>query len=114
MTVEDVHEDRDAGHFLCAQPQFARRNGRADGRDHAVGGADHQFIVDGRHALGIAEEVGTPGRQDQPDPEQCRGENAEQQRHAREDRDEGIALPVDRDESVLDRVDKAHEIAALI
>ncbi len=90
---KDVHEDRDAGHLLDAETQFPGRNGRPDRGNHAVGRADHQPVVHGRHPLRIAEEIGAPARQDQPDPEQEGRKQAENQRHRRKGGDETASLP---------------------
>ena len=52
MAGEDVHEHRDARHLGAAEAELARRHGRADRGNDAVGRADHQPVVERRHALG--------------------------------------------------------------
>ena len=87
MAVEDAHEDRDAPAGLLAEAEFLRRDADATtGGDAAVGGADDEIGVDRRHALRIAEEIGAPGGEDQPDPEDRLPEPAEEQRDEDEDR----------------------------
>ena len=108
MAGKDVHEHRDAGHLDIAQPQLARRHGWPDRRDHAVGGADHQPVVDRRDALGIAEEVSAPRGRDEADPEQRGREQAEQYRRAAERCDEWPSFAMDRNQRFADRVDEAH------
>jgi hypothetical protein len=95
-------------HLRLAEIELARRHGRADGRDDAVGRADHQPVVDRGDALGVAEEIGAPGGQDRADPEQAGGERAQDDGSAGEGGDERPSFPVDGDEGVSDRILNAH------
>jgi hypothetical protein len=108
VAIEDVHEHRHARQLGRAHAELARRHGRADEGDDAVGGTDDQPVVDRRDAGRIAEEEHAPGGQDQADPEQWLPNQAEHDGRADEARYEGVAFAVDRHERAADAVDQAH------
>ncbi|MCY1241135.1 hypothetical protein D9M72_540220 [compost metagenome] len=110
MAVEHVHENRDAEHRFRAEVQLFRRQHRCDRRNAAIGWADHQIVVDRRHAFRVAEEIGAPGGEQEADPHQRLPQEAQHQRHDEEDRNEAITFLVHRDERIAHRIDQAHEL----
>ncbi|MNY21003.1 hypothetical protein D3C86_1545220 [compost metagenome] len=110
MAVEHVHEHRDAHQRLLAEFQLQRRNDALHGGNLAVGRADDEVVILRRDALGVAEEIGAPGRQDEADPEQRFGDPAEHQRCDEEGRHEDITFLVDRYDGVANGVEQIHEI----
>ncbi|MNT59704.1 hypothetical protein D3C72_1972370 [compost metagenome] len=110
MAVEHIHENGDAQHRFRTEVQFFRWQDRRDRRDAAVGRADHQIVVDRSHALGITEEIGAPGGEQEADPHQRLPQQAQYQRHDEEDRYEAITFLVHRDQRIAHRIDQAHEL----
>ncbi len=65
---------------LGPKPQLHRRQHRFDGGDASVGRSDDQALAQRRHAVGIAEEIGDPQRDDDEQPGERRPQQEEEQR----------------------------------
>src|SRR5690606_29590120 len=78
------------------------------GRNNAIGRCDHQSVVKRREPLRVTIEIDAPDREDQTEPEQRLPDQAEKQRSDEECKDERIALPMNRNERLLDRIGQAH------
>jgi hypothetical protein len=70
--------------------------------------SDHKVVILRRQALGIAEEVGAPGREHETDPHQRFPGCAEEQRGDEEAGHELPALPMDRHQGAAYRIDQTH------
>src|SRR5262245_21823497 len=88
-------------------PSSSSRDGRAHGRDLAVGAAHDEGGPRGRHAGRIAEEISAIGRGDGAEPAERRGEGKQNKRREAHGRDELESVRMHRDERAEDRVEKA-------
>ena len=92
MNIEDIHENRNAHHFLVAQAQFRRRRGWLNHADLAIGRGNHQAFAQRRDPPWVAEEVVAPDGENQPDPAQGFPEQEKQKRNDRKDPDKALAF----------------------
>src|SRR5882672_265230 len=112
VTVEHVHEDRDARQGALAEIELRRRH-RVDDLAHAaVGGRDHQALARRRHPVGIAEEQRAPDCHDGADPAERRPEPEQKQARERKDADERQSFAMDRNDLPSDRRDNRHAHSA--
>jgi hypothetical protein len=107
VDVEHGEEGRDPEAGGVAEPQLSRRAYALDGRDAPVGGSHDQPVAQRRHAWRIAEEVGDIRGRQHSEPGQRRPQPEQQERDARADGQEPVALAVHRHDTVGDGVDQA-------
>src|SRR5215470_6567192 len=114
VTVEHVHEDRDARQGALAEIEL-RRWHRIDDLAHAaVGGRHHQALARRRHPVGIAEEQRAPDRHHGADPAEWRPQPEQDQAHERKDADERQPFAMDRNNLPSDRCDDRHAHSAAL
>ena len=87
-----------------AEIQLGRWAHAFDSRDAPVAGSNDQAIAQRRHAVGIAEEVDDPGRDEGRHPAGRRPDPEQQQRGDKTDGDELVPVTVDRGQAIGDRV----------
>src|SRR5690606_4947545 len=117
VTVEHAHEDGYPPAGLFSQAQLFRCDTERNLGNPPISRADHQILVERRHARRIAEEVYTPRCDDHSEPKSRLPEPTEEERCKYEYRDKRKALATDRDEHALYRADdglrSAHGIPLL-
>ncbi len=105
--VEYGEEDRDAPALGVADAELGGRAELLDRRDAPVARSDDQAVAQRRHAIGIAEEIDDPERDDGCDPAQRRPDEKQQKGHGEADGDELVAVAVHGRQAVGYRVEKA-------
>src|SRR5262249_48606635 len=113
VTIEDVHEYRNARHRALGQTEFPRRHRLDDAAHPAVGGRHDNALSQRRGPPRGAEEPNAPDGARPRDDAQRFKQPEQNQGDEREQTDEGIALPMDRHELWADGVEDGHEITPL-